>query len=68
MLRIDYINTCAVMLLLLGDDAKKAKQVIAEYKPQFESKEKFLSYVDSLNTSGDRIEYVDQTTVHVNIQ
>lgn len=57
-----------MLLILLSDGAKKAKQVIDEYKPLFASKEDFLSYVDSLNSSGDRIKYIDETSVRVNIQ
>ena len=58
----------AMLYILLSDNAKKAKQVIEEFEPVFASKEEFLSYVDSLNTSGDRIEYQDENTVKVNIQ
>lgn len=49
-----------VMLkLLLKDDAKRAKEVIKNYKPLFNSKEEFFEYVDGLNSSGDRIKYCD---------
>ncbi len=58
----------AMLLILLSDDARKAKQVIAEFQPAFPSKEEFLSFVDSLNSSGDRITYRDNKTVQVNIQ
>ena len=43
--------------ILLCEDAKRAKQIIAEYKPMFESKEAYLAYVDRLYCKGDRIEY-----------
>jgi len=46
-----------MLWLLLSDDAKRAKQVIAEYKPLFASKEAYLAYMDALNDSGDRIQY-----------
>lgn len=57
-----------MLLILLSDDAKRAKQVTAEFKPQFASKEEYLSFVDSLHTSGDRIDYRDETLVTVNVK
>lgn len=47
----------AMLQLLLGNGAARAKKIVAEYKPQFESKEAYLSYLDSLNCGGDRIVY-----------
>lgn len=46
-----------MLKLLLGQDARRAKQVIREFKPMFSSKEEYLAYVDSLSCSGDRICY-----------
>lgn len=57
-----------MLLILLSDGAKRAKQVIEEFKPRFTSKEEYLSYADSLNTSGDRIEYNEDNVVKVNVQ
>ncbi len=57
----------AMLLLLLGDGAKRAKQVIEEYTPLFSSKEEFLAYVDSLNASGERIVYGEDGTAEVNL-
>lgn len=57
-----------MLLILLSDDAKRAKQVISEYQPPFASKEDYLSYVDSLNSCGDRIDYCDETFVRVTIK
>ena len=34
----------------------------AEFKPHFASKEEFLSYLDSVNSSGERITYNDEVT------
>ena len=48
-----------MMRHLLENGAELAKSIISSYKPAFESKEAFLAYQDSLNTSGDRIEYTD---------
>ena len=57
----------AMLTLLLSDEAERAKKIIEGFKPQFESKEAFLSYVDSLYDSGDRIEYNDDGTAKVRI-
>ena len=58
-----------MLLLLLLDDAKRAKQIIAEYKPMFDSKEAYLAYMDSLNASGDRIVYnEDETVAEINLR
>ncbi len=46
-----------MLLILLSDDAKRARKVIDEFKPQFTSKEEFLSFIDGLNQFGDRIDY-----------
>jgi amidohydrolase len=45
--------------ILLKDGAARAKKVIREYTPTFATKEEFLAFQASLNTSGDRIEYKD---------
>ena len=58
----------AMLWILLSDGAKRAKQVLDEFQPAFASKEDYLSYIDSLNSSGDRINYGDETLVQVNIQ
>ena len=52
-----------MLLLLLSDDGKRAKQIIENYKPLFDSKEAYLAYMDNLNSSGDRIVYNDDETV-----
>lgn len=46
-----------MLTLLLGNGAERAKQVVAEYKPPFASKEEFLAYQDAINDKGDRITY-----------
>ncbi|MBP3395680.1 MAG: amidohydrolase [Clostridia bacterium] len=45
-----------MLSLLLGDGAKRAKEIVAGFTPEF-TKEDFLAYQDSLNASGDRIAY-----------
>lgn len=57
----------AMVKLLLGDGAKRAKQIVAEYEPQFASKEDYLAYVDNLNACGDRIVYNEDGTVSVKL-
>lgn len=57
----------AMLKILLGENAARAKKVIAEYKPIFKSKEEFLAFQDSLNTSGDRITYLEDGTVTAKI-
>lgn len=49
----------AMLTLLLRDGAKRAKNIIEEFKPRFDSKEAFLAYQDSLSCNGDRIVYSD---------
>lgn len=46
--------------LLLENEATRAKKVISEFKPKF-SKDEFLAYQDSLNASGNRINYENNT-------
>ncbi|MBO7186876.1 MAG: amidohydrolase [Clostridia bacterium] len=43
--------------ILLKDGAKRAKEIIANFKPTFSSKEEYLNYVDKINKQGDRIVY-----------
>ena len=58
----------AMLLMLLSDGAKTAKKVINEFQPAFASKEDYLSYIDTLSSSGDRINYANENTVQINIQ
>ena len=57
-----------MLLLLLSDGAERAYRIIREFEPQFESKEAYLAFMDSLNTSGDRIVYGEDQTAQVNIK
>ncbi len=47
----------ALLKMLLENGAVRAKEIIAKFKPEFNSKEEFLAYQDSKWTSGDRIIY-----------
>ena len=57
----------AMLRLLLMNDAERAKQIIAEFVPQFASKEEFLAYQDSLNCSGDRIVYREDGVAEIKL-
>lgn len=46
-----------MLYLLLREDAKRAKEILASFKPQFASKEAYLAYMDSLACAGERITY-----------
>ena len=47
----------AMAYILLSDGAKRAKHIVENYKPRFGSKEEYLSYMDALDRTGDRITY-----------
>ena len=49
----------AMIKILLGDSAKRAKKIIEEFDAPFKSKEEYFAYIDSINCDGDRIEYKD---------
>lgn len=48
-----------ILHLLLSDGAKRAKNVVEAYVPQFKTASDYLEYVDSISASGDRITYTD---------
>lgn len=56
-----------MLLILLSDDAKRAKEIIASYKAPFASKEEYLAFMDSLARTGDRITYLEDGTAKVDI-
>ena len=53
----------AMLLILLSDGAKRAKKVIEEFKPRFKSIKEYLEYIDTINSSGDRIKYGENEEV-----
>lgn len=57
----------AMLHLLLSDGAKRARQIVEEYKPLFPSKEAYLAYVDELNADGDRIVYHENGMAEVRL-
>lgn len=58
----------AMLLILLKDEAKVAKKVIAEFKPRFASKEEYFAYIDSFGAEGNRIEYGEDNTAKINLK
>lgn len=56
-----------MLSMLLSDNADTAKRIISEFKPTFASKEEYLSYVDNLNCTGERISYNADGTATINI-
>ena len=44
---------------LLKDDAKLAKQVVENFVPRYPSIKAYLEFMDSLESSGDRIVYTN---------
>jgi amidohydrolase len=57
----------AMLLLLLEKGAERAKQILADFKPKFATKEEFLAYQDSLNDSGDRITYREDGVAEIRL-
>ncbi len=58
----------SMLYILLSENAKRAKKVIEEYKPKFNSIREYLNYIDSLNASGNRIDYKEDGTVVVKLK
>ena len=57
----------AMLYLLLKDDAKRAKQIIADFKPLFNNKEEYFAYIDALFSDGDRITYNEDSTATIRL-
>ena len=45
---------------ILVEDESLAKEIIANFEPQFKSKEEYFEYIDSISSEGDRISYADK--------
>ena len=56
-----------MLYLLLTDGAKRAQQIIDAFVPRF-GKDEYLAFMDSLCSSGDRIEYDESGIAKVNIR
>lgn len=57
-----------MLYILLSNGAERAKEVIANFVPQFKSKEEYFAYVDSISSAGNRIEYMDDGSVKINVK
>lgn len=57
----------AMLLLLLENDGKRAKEIIKNFKPRFETKDAFLKYMDCAPIFGDRICYHADGTAEVRL-
>ena len=55
-----------MLYLLLKEDAKRAKEIVENFKPLFDSKEAYLAYMDELASEGERISY-DGSTAQVKL-
>ena len=56
-----------MLRLLLEKNAARAKRIVAEHTPLFASKKAFLTFVDAMNQSGDRITYEENGTATVRV-
>jgi len=57
----------AMLYLLLSDNAKRANKVIEEFQPLYPSQKAYLEFMDTLATSGDRIEYENENTAKITL-
>ena len=57
-----------MLLILLSDGGKRAKEIIENYEAPFASKEAYLSFMDNLSHTGDRITYLEDGTAQVDIR
>lgn len=55
-----------MLYILLKDNASRAREIVASYEPLFASGAEYLAFMDSLNTSGDRIVY-GETSAEVKV-
>lgn len=50
-----------MLTLLLSDNAKRAYEIIKNFKPRFSSKEEYFKYLECFKCSGERIKYTDNS-------
>ena len=55
----------AMLGILLGNNAERAKKVLAEFKPRFESKEEYFAVLDSLSSTSSKITYNEDGSITV---
>ena len=51
----------SLLHVLLSAGGERAKEIIAQSKPEFASKKEYFEYLDSFACEGDRITYTDDT-------
>ena len=52
---------------LLANNAERAKKIVAEFKPQFATKEEYFAYIDQINGEGDRIAYREDGVAEIRL-
>lgn len=57
----------AMLYLLLKDNGAKALQIKKDFKPLFNTKEEYFKYLEKIESSGDRITYLENGTAKVKI-
>ena len=57
----------AMLTLLLENGAARAKQILADFKPLFKSKEEYFATIDAFNAKGERIDYTESGVAKVKI-
>ena len=57
----------AMLLLLLQNDGKRAKEIIENFTPVFCSKDEYFRYIDTFWSDGDRIIYKDNGTAEIRL-
>jgi len=56
-----------MLYLLLENNCKRAKEIIADFTPAFESKEAYFAYIDDMFSEGDRITYKEDGTAEIRL-
>lgn len=57
----------AMLYLLLKDNGAKALQIKKDFKPLFSTKEEYFKYLEKIESSGDRITYLENGTAKVKL-
>ena len=65
---IDSAKIYAVVIrMLLENEAEKARDVVAQYKPFFKSKQEYFDYKDKINKDFDAVSYDENGNVTLNL-
>ena len=52
-----------MLALLLKDGGSRAKEILANFKPRFASKEEYFAFIEAFSRKGDCIEYIDSKAI-----